>query len=161
MGRQGPGVKGEVHMSDQPLGKVIKPKSDVFSVMLVISFTMFLGTFILSWVWLSKAYDSGFPGLHGHKVVDEMNRRKAVVRKGMAELDAKAYLPTEQQPELTDYDEKEGLPRLDDNLKQYFKLEDALKRYEAEAKDELLMGLSGVGKSGKDSKPVEKDKPAP
>jgi hypothetical protein len=131
-------------MPDVPLGKVIKPKNDVYSVMLVLSFLCFLGAFVMLWVWLAKDYDSGFPGLHGHKLSDEAKHRKENVIKGWAKVQKKDYLDPKEWPALlTDYDEKTGVPTTNEFLPKPLSGTEALARCAPERQDEELRKASG------------------
>ena len=141
-------------MADESFGKAIKPKSDVYSIMLLFSFLLFVTSFVFVWVWLDKDYDSGFPALHGNTKQMEREHRQKTVNHEWARHQGKNYLLFEEWPEAEDYNPETGLPEFDDYLKTEYVMprreavtdvelrEDPLKKYEAEVADELLRSIA-------------------
>ena len=102
------------------LAKVIRPKSDVYSVMLALSFCFFTASFVLVWVWLTKSYDSGFPGIHGQKWSDENRRREERLYRHWTNVQGKEYLIDYRGDEDIDLQEwireerySSGTPKID------------------------------------------------
>jgi hypothetical protein len=125
--------------TQKPLGKLIKPRNDVFTAMLIMSFIFFGGAFAIVWVWLAQDYDSGFPAIHGKTKDDEVKRRTMAVKRLYNERETKkAFLPQAQWDNPPDFDESTGLPRKDENLKDFQTLATLKDKYPAAVKDEAL-----------------------
>ena len=104
------------------LAKAIRPKSNVYTVMIVLSFGFFVGAFVLTWVWLAKSYDSGFPGIHGIKLSDESAHRSETIERQWAEMTGRAYDPqyvAKDDPQFDLYEE-DGLPDPDPDIQKTY-----------------------------------------
>ena len=143
-------------MADESFGQAIKPKSDIYSVMLLFSFLLFVTSFVFVWVWLDKDYDSGFPAIHGNTMQMEREHRQNTINREWARHQGMEYLAFEDRPEVEDYNPETGLPEFDDYLPYEYVMprreamsdlepeqqKNPLKEYEAEVADALLRSIA-------------------